>query len=279
MSGDRMLAGLARAGGEPDLLVPLRQGNGGAPLFCVHAVSGSAYAYAGLAALLRPGQPVYGFEAPGFDNDRAPVASLPRLADEYAQTLRGFAPGLEYQLLGWSLGGLLAFEMAKRLDASGATVSRLIMVDAGLPTVMPLPPERDMLLRFVRDMMGMSEESPPQLKALYDAWPERADPVAVFADVERSGVLPGEFDADLLATQYAVFRDLLKAFYSIEVAGAFHGNALHILAEKSPRHEMNWSRVLPAVREVVLPGTHYTIWSGPSLVRMSEIVQAALDGG
>ncbi len=83
---------------SPDLVVPLRAGSGGSPLFCVHPVSGSAYAYRGLAGLLGADQPVYGFEAPGFDNDRAPVAVLPRLADEYTSILRAFAPGPGYRL-------------------------------------------------------------------------------------------------------------------------------------------------------------------------------------
>jgi thioesterase domain-containing protein len=266
------------SGPDLDLIVPFRAEGSRTPLFCVHAVSGSAYSYAGLAALLPDDQPVYGFEAPGFDTDRAPVSSLPRLADEYMATLYAFAPGQEYRLLGWSLGGLLAFEMAKRLHAAGARVSRLIMVDAGLPVVMPLPPERDILLRFLRDMMGMSEESPPQLKALYDGWPEHADPAAVFADMERTRILPDEMDAELLGAQYTVFKGLLKGFYSIGVGGLYHGHALHILAEESPRHEMDWSGVLPGIREVTVPGTHYTIWSGESLRTMSEIVKAAMDG-
>lgn len=265
-------------GADQDLIVPLRAEGDGTPLFCVHAVSGSAYSYAGLTALLPDDQPVYGFEAPGFDTDRAPVSSLPRLADEYTATLREFAPGQEYRLLGWSLGGLLAFEMAKRLHAAGATVSSLIMIDAGLPEVMPLPPERDILLRFLRDMMGMSEESPPQLKALYDGWPEHADPAAVFEDAERTGILPDEMDAELLGAQYQVFRGLLKGFYSIEVGGLYHGRALHILAEESPRRDMDWSVVMPGIREVIVPGTHYTIWSGESLRTMSGIVKAAMDG-
>lgn len=266
-------------GTDERLLVPLRTGGDRTPLFCVHAVSGSAYAYAGLAALLGADQPIYGFEAPGFDTDRTPVASLPQLADEYTATLRAFAPGQEYQLLGWSLGGLLAFEMAKRLSAAGETVSALIMVDAGLPSVQPLPPERDILARFLRDMTGTSEDSPPEIKALSDSWPDHPDPAAVFADLEDKQILPAELDAELLGEHYAVFRALLEAFYSIEPAGRYEGQSVHIVAEASPRREMDWSGLLPGLKEVVVPGTHYTIWSGQSLVAMSEIVRSTIAGG
>jgi len=87
-----------------DRIVPLQATGEKSPLYCLHAVSGSAYSYVGLARLLGPTQPVFGFEAPGFDNDREPVRSLSTLAAEYTQTLQEFATQDEYLLLGWSLG-------------------------------------------------------------------------------------------------------------------------------------------------------------------------------
>ena len=270
--------GFTLADGQPDLVVPLRAGSGSPPLFCVHPVSGSAYAYRGLARLLRADQPVFGLEAPGFDNDRTPVGCLPRLADEYTSILRAFAPGQGYRLLGWSLGGLMTFEIAKRLRAAGEKVTTLILVDAPPPRVRPLPPERDILQRFISDMMGTSEQdAPPQVRDLFESWPDPVDAAAALPLIAAAQVLPGEMDAMLLADQYAVFRALLEGFHSIEVSGMYAGDALHILAELSPRHEMNWSRALPRVREITVPGTHYTIWSGKSLTMTSEIVQAALD--
>jgi thioesterase domain-containing protein len=264
--------------GESDLLVPLRGGGGRPPLFCVHAVSGSAYAYSELTGLLDADQPVYGFEAPGFDNDHAPVSSLPQLADEYTAIIRAVAPGQDIRLLGWSLGGTVAFEIAKRLRAAGETVSAIILVDAPVPRPYPLPAERDILLRFINDMQGTSEdEAQPEVRALSDTWPEDVDPATVFPAVEAAEILPGEMDATMLADQYAVFRALLEGFNSIEITGSFDGDAVHIIAEISPRPEMDWSGHMPAVSEIILPGTHYSIWSGESLIKISEIVRSTLN--
>jgi thioesterase domain-containing protein len=261
-----------------DRIVPLQTEGSRTPLFCLHAVSGSAYSYAGLSRALGADQPVYGFEAPGFDNDRTPVRSLPDLAAEYTEILREFRPSGDYRLLGWSLGGLLAYEMAKRLTAGGARVTSLIMVDAGKPEVMPLPPERDILTRFIRDMMGLSEETPPELAALSKGWPEDADPERVFADVEASGLLPEEFDAELLDGQYGVFRAHLEGFYSVELAGLYDGRSVHVMAEQSPAEDMDWSPLIPGVEEHTIPGTtHYTIWNGENLLALSRIVQQTFD--
>jgi len=262
-----------------DRILPLQPGGSMPPLFCVHAVSGSAYSYVQLAQQLGPDQPVYGFEAPGFDNDRAPVPSVTALADEYTAILREFQPGGDYRLFGWSLGGLVAFEMAKRLAAAGAPAKALIMVDSGLPVEMPLPPEREILRRFIRDMMGLSDETPPEVEAIFGDLPRHVAPETAFEAVITAGILPEEIDAALLAGQYGVFRALLEGFYSIDVTGPYGGPAVHIMAERSPAEEMRWSRVIPGIREHTLPRTtHHSIMTGDNLMTLTGIVQGVLVG-
>lgn len=254
-------------------IVPLSTSGDGAPVFCVHAVSGSAYAYAGLARLLGD-RPVYGFEAPGFDNDRSPVPSLTALGEEYTDILREFQPEGPYRLLGWSLGGLVAFEMAKRLTAAGAKVELLFLIDAGMPIVMDLPPERETLVRYIRDMAGTTDVSPPGLDELAADWPEDVDPETVFEQVEAAGILPEEFDAYLLGEQYAVFRALLEGFYSIEVTGTHAGPSVHVLAERSPAEDMRWGRLLPDLVEYTVPdSTHHSILTGDALVELTRLVR------
>src|SRR5258708_6361139 len=102
-----------------DRIVPLAPEGTATPLFCVHASSGSAYVYLALARLLSPERPVYGIEAPGFDGGRDPVASVAALGAEYAETLQKFHPGGDFLLLGWSFGGMIAFDLAQRLTAAG----------------------------------------------------------------------------------------------------------------------------------------------------------------
>jgi thioesterase domain-containing protein len=260
-----------------DRILPLQPDGSLPPLFCVHAVSGSAYSYAGLARHLGPSQPVYGFEAPGFDNDRPPVRRLTELADEYTAILREFQPSGQYRLLGWSLGGLVAFEMAKRLAAAGTPADALIMVDAGLPVPSPLPPEREILHRFIRDMMGLSDERPPEVEAVFGNLPADLAPETAFEAVVRAGILPEEMDAALLSDQYSVFHALLEGFYSISVTGPYAGPAVHILAERSAADDMRWSPVIPRIREHTVPGsTHHSILTGKNLMALTGIVQRVL---
>ena len=260
-----------------DRIVQLQTAGDKKPLYCVHAVSGSAYSYVGLARLLGPTQPVFGFEAPGFDNDREPVCSLSALAAEYASILQEFAPQDEYQLLGWSLGGVLAFEMAKRLTAVGARVTSLILVDAGLPRVMDFPPERDVLRRFIQDMSGAPGRSIPYLEAIFGGLPENVRPEDVFEMAQLRQILPEEIDAEMLAHQYLVFRAHLRGFYSIQINGLFTGQTVHILAAESPAECMRWGRMTPDLSEYTIPGSHHSMWSGQSLQTMSEIISRSIN--
>ena len=150
--------GDAGAAGSPDengSLVPIRPSGRRSPLYCVHPVSGSPYVYAGLARLLEEDQPVWGFEAPGYDDDRKPLTSFDALAAEYLPALRRARPGGPYLLLGWSLGGSLAFYLAQQLAASGAPVPVLVLVDATVPFRSPLPVEREMLRKFLHDLLAL----------------------------------------------------------------------------------------------------------------------------
>lgn len=257
---------------DVELLVPLRASGSRRPLFCIHPVSGSAYAYSGLVQLLNADQPVYGFEAPGFDNDRSPISSLARLSEQYCDILLEFQPTGDFQLLGWSFGGTLAFDMAVRLTAAGAHVARLIIVDASLPWIAEFPAEKAVATRFLGDLAGMSGVAQEDfVRAIADA-PDSASPAELFARVERAELLPEEIDAEMLLSRYVTFRAHLQALYDYEVTTAYDGNALHVMAAESPREYMRWDKVSPNLTELVLPGDHYSIWTGSALTELGRAV-------
>ncbi|MGW0250600.1 amino acid adenylation domain-containing protein [Nocardia goodfellowii] len=108
---------------------PVTAASGPAPLFCVHPAIGLAWCYSGLLAHLAPDRPVYGLQAPhvagrdGFD-------SIARAAEYYVAQIKSVQPSGPYHLLGWSLGGLLAHEIAVRLQEAGERVALLSMMDS-----------------------------------------------------------------------------------------------------------------------------------------------------
>jgi thioesterase domain-containing protein len=264
---------------DPDRLIPLRDGGTRPPLFCLPAVSGSPYAYTGLVRLLGPDQPVYAFEAPGFDNDREPVHSIPALVEEYSATLTSFRGDGPFQLLGWSMGGVLAFEIARRLVAAGAAVPVLILVDAGRYEVTRMPSERDNLIRFIGDMMGRADDAVPGIDDLVgDQAGDDIDLGSVFAAVEKAEILPEEIDATVLGRQYAVFRAHLEAIYGFAPTQPYSGRTVQIVAAGSVSAEMMWSPLATDLTDYTVPGTHYSIWTD-GLDPLCRIVRRHLAGG
>ncbi|MFH9643344.1 amino acid adenylation domain-containing protein [Streptomyces albidoflavus] len=113
-----------------DILLPLRAGTEGTPLFCVHPASGLAWSYRALATQLAPGAPVIGLQAPGLAEGAVRPGSFEGMVDQLATEIRRVCPSGPYRLLGWSLGGNIAHALATRFQDEGERVELLALVDA-----------------------------------------------------------------------------------------------------------------------------------------------------
>ncbi|WP_432081008.1 amino acid adenylation domain-containing protein [Streptomyces sp. WAC 04229] len=121
----------ARGGREPmERLLPLRATGTARPVFCVHPGSGMSWCYSGLVRHVPADVPVYGIQAAGLDGDGPLPATLEEMAAEYADLVQEAQPEGPYRLLGWSLGGNVAFAMAAELRARGQEVELLAFLDA-----------------------------------------------------------------------------------------------------------------------------------------------------
>ncbi|MEV5975417.1 amino acid adenylation domain-containing protein [Streptomyces sp. NPDC052114] len=100
------------------------------PVFCLHSGVGFALSYMPLTPHLGAEHPVYGIQAP-YVVDGAPLpTSIEETAAEYIGMIKKVRPEGPYHLLGWSLGGLLAFEIAVQLRAAGDEVGLVANLDS-----------------------------------------------------------------------------------------------------------------------------------------------------
>jgi thioesterase domain-containing protein/acyl carrier protein len=121
--------------------VTLRAGSGDvAPLLCVHPQGGGVFCYMKLAAELPPELPVLGVQDAGLEGG-AGAASVEAMAADYIAALRAATPCGPYRLLGYSFGGLVAFEMARQLEAAGESVAFLGMFDVPWPEEIDSAPD------------------------------------------------------------------------------------------------------------------------------------------
>lgn len=114
-------------------LVQIKSGSGQAPLFCIHAVGGNVLNYRVLADALPTDQTVYGLQALGLDGTTEPLHTVEAMAERYIAEIRSVQPSGPYYLCGGSMGGTIAFEMARQLRARNEDVALLALLDTWGP--------------------------------------------------------------------------------------------------------------------------------------------------
>ncbi|MEU1465826.1 amino acid adenylation domain-containing protein [Streptomyces sp. NPDC005727] len=134
-------AGLARglgtgnSGDSLEVMLPLRPDGNREAVFCIHPGGGLSWSYVGLLRHLPPSFPLYGVQAHGLRHPDEMPATIEEMATDYIERIEKIQPEGPYHLLGWSLGGMVAYEMAVQWRARGARVGMLALLDCypGMP--------------------------------------------------------------------------------------------------------------------------------------------------
>ena len=124
-------------------LVVLQPRGSPPPFFCVHPALGGVTCYRELARHLGVERPFYGLPAPGLADARPPLSRVDELARHHATSVRTVQARGPYAIGGWSVGGLVAVEMARQLRASGDDVRVLTLFDPVLSPLFAVPETYD----------------------------------------------------------------------------------------------------------------------------------------
>lgn len=109
---------------------------------CLHPAGGQLYAYAPLTRLMPPSVEVLGVREVGWGAARPVHRTIEEYAARYAREIDAARPDATFVLAGYSLGGLLAYETARCLEARGRSVALVVLLDAVVvdaPTLTTLP--------------------------------------------------------------------------------------------------------------------------------------------
>ncbi|HBK46189.1 MAG TPA: non-ribosomal peptide synthetase, partial [Xanthomonadaceae bacterium] len=272
-------------GGEasacPVSVVPFRTTGQAPALFCFHALFASALFYAELARNLGGEQPVYGLQTPGLYGEEAPATCMAALVARHIDAIRAVQPKGPYRLAGYCVGGTIALETARRLQAEGESVERLVLIDSFRPAPGgALPPEdpEQRLALFVEDLVqraggdGASESA--SILALAPS--ERIDVAMVWA--RRAKVLPSDITGPdaFVAWMHASLANEI-AYVTHEIA-PYAGRLLFLRAQ---RHDVDpvaqWRGILTGNVEVVdVPGDHASMLAAPDVLSLCRVVGAYL---
>jgi amino acid adenylation domain-containing protein len=127
----RVLTGETRRGSG--IVVPFRRSGSRPPVFMVAGVGGHVLIFRELAELLGDDQPVYGLQGIGVDGSEAPINCMEDIAARFIREVRSVRSEGPCVIAGWSMGGVIAYEMGVQMVAAGDPPAAIIVMDAYAP--------------------------------------------------------------------------------------------------------------------------------------------------
>jgi len=110
-------------------LMPINPVGNKTPFFIIHGDKGNYI----ISDYFGADQPVYGFFHPGSEGEEIPFTNVKTMASEYLKEVQTLRSTGDYYFIGYSFGGLLAYEMAIQLQKAGHKVPFLVLIDSVCP--------------------------------------------------------------------------------------------------------------------------------------------------
>ncbi|WP_339925754.1 amino acid adenylation domain-containing protein [uncultured Cyclobacterium sp.] len=110
-------------------LVAIKKSGTKPPLYIVHGGGLNIMPFYAVAREMDREQPVFGIQAKGLDGVEQPLHTVEAIASQYLEEVLQQNPQGPYFLAGYSLGGIIAYEMAIQLVKMGKVVEKLVLFD------------------------------------------------------------------------------------------------------------------------------------------------------
>jgi amino acid adenylation domain-containing protein len=270
-----------RLGRAPESLVTIQPAGTRPPIFGFHPAGGHVLKYFELAPHLGLDQPFYALKARGMEDGMPPRRFMGEMAAAYLEEIRAVQPEGPHTLLGYSVGGYVAYEIAQRLVQAGDPPPRLILIDTNAASV---PHLKDALgdwryLRFrLRKALGKARQAWWAGRGY--SWRAR---LRLFQKARRRSIflhddLARRYEEMLAAVpldpSYKALRDAqreAKLAYRIQ---PYPGDLVLIIADETGRYiQFAWDELVRG-RCVIerVPGTHFDVLEGDNLRRVAEAI-------
>lgn len=284
----------------PDILVPIRETGTSPPLVLIPGSGGNILYLEPLARRLGSHQPIWGLQALGLESKEAPIPGrVEEIAARYLELVTG-EPRLAgaIALAGHSFGALVAFEMARQLQAAGGQQPLLVgIIDLVAPGGLPEEKIRTW------DERGWLEHIGVRMEKLFDidlelhtpAFEHATQEARIESMVDRltgAGLLPASVGSRQFARFAEIYRSnsLSAIRYSPDPLEPPARVTLFKAKEEDPdiqdqlrgpaeidERTMGWDRysVLP-VEVIEVGGTHLTMLTEPDVEELAARLSEAL---
>jgi amino acid adenylation domain-containing protein len=256
-------------------LVGIRTGGSKRPFFCFHPLGGNVLCYTHLARHLGSEQPVYGLQSVGLEDDQAPLTQIAAMAAHYVEAIRTVQPEGPYLLGGWSVGGVIAVEVAQRLRAQGQIVALLALLDSYAPVSLERPPPDEM--RMLADLAQQFELELDDASLIALEPDQRL--AYVLEQAQRLNLALLGNDLTRIQRLFDVYKANASALHCY-VPRPYHGRMTLFRADDGPGRPdptLGWNELaVDGVELHVVPGGHYTMLREPDVRSLAEQLRHAI---
>ena len=289
---------IERAPSRPTVTA-LRQTGSNPGFFCVHPGALDVDCYAGLSRHLGPEQPFYAVQLAELEESyrvadstepsvHTSVDGLARWSIEVIETVQPHGP---YLLGGWSLGGVVAFEIARQLQRRGDRVGLLALFDSPTPLIDERPDDADdaaLVLAFASYLgarrgrifpLPNGESRSPGIDRQFADILQRA---------KQAGFLPANTDLAQMRSLFDVYKTGLRHsirhlvgyqphIYPDPVVYFRASDVLQSYAEVFPDSTSDWTQCTSQPLIVCdVPGDHYTMLLEPNVENLARQLEQRL---
>ncbi|HTU18676.1 MAG TPA: alpha/beta fold hydrolase, partial [Gemmataceae bacterium] len=263
---------------EDHLLVALQPNGTRAACFLVHPPGGIVVCYQALAQRLGDDRPFYGIRSRGLHGETELPASLEEMAAEYVAAIRTVQPREPYHLGGWSMGGIIAYEMAQQLRNQGQAIGLLALLDTTIPHNAANVPYAEDAEQSAREY-GLDLT----LEELDRLGPDEQLPY-LWDHVRKLGLVDDDTPLPLVQQ---ILDDLKRLFHTHIKLGSdyalrpypgrltlFRPREAPVPVQTAP--DRNWGKLAAAVDVHFVPGQHHTMVKEPHVQVLAQQLRQCL---
>jgi thioesterase domain-containing protein len=258
------------------------------PVFCVPGAGASVTSFVEFVNALEGKWPIYGLQPRGIDIAEQPHESVEDAALYNLHALARFNLTRPIHLLGHSYGGLVAFDMALRLQEQGRRVASLTLIDTDLPDSVEEAPHQISTAGIFGEFTEAFEDTFDKSLGI-DPAVIASGQAEVFvnelnAALIKAKVLPLRNNIAMLRGSLATFTAAYNRRY---IPGRCYANTLHLVLvgprprsnrpismedvrEKWKIHAAKWRRHAAAVDIWYGPGHHFSILQSPQVYLLAK---------
>jgi thioesterase domain-containing protein len=225
-------------------LMPINTEGSKTPLFIVHGDNGNYI----ISDHLGPDQPVYGFFHPGSEGEEIRFKNVQEMAGNYLEKVLTICPDGPYYLIGFSFGGVLAYEMAVQLQKAGKKVPFLVLIDTYSPlAIEPVKWENSLYLKIRKNILRPIRIKLKRVRKL----------LICKLYLLMNKLVPIERRKDYMYIKYMNLTDKYSP-------ARFDGNILLFRTSDNPSSYkyLGWETLVNNIRLVEIEGKHLEIFIG-----------------